>query len=66
MNAKPATAPTLRVTSSALVLPLVNLATLSLVLVAITHGGLTIYPAAIGVIVWILVCVSRRAPDAPR
>jgi hypothetical protein len=65
VNAKPETAPKLRLTSSALVLPLVNLATLALILLAITSGGLTIYPAAVGVIVWVLVCVSRRPPDAP-
>ena len=51
VNAKPETAPKLRLTSSALVLPLVNLATLALILLAITSGGLTIYPAAVGVIV---------------
>jgi hypothetical protein len=60
MDAKPATAPKLRVTSSALVAPLANLVALVLILVAITSGGLVIFLAAIGVLAWTLVRVSRR------
>ncbi|HEX4344407.1 MAG TPA: hypothetical protein VHZ31_02485 [Solirubrobacteraceae bacterium] len=54
MSAKPATGPKQRVTPHALLAPLANLGVLTLILVAITRGGIAIAVAAIGLIAWVL------------